>query len=85
MYSKKSIKVLEEVLDFVPEPIFAINLKGEVILWNKAIEELFGVDRKDMLGKGNFEYAIVFYNERRSTLVDLALKPDESKEALYNN
>ncbi len=85
MYSKQNAKLLEEILDFVPEPIFAINLKKEVILWNKAMEDLFGVDRKDILGKANYEYAKIFYNEKRPTLADLVIEPDESKEYLFNN
>ena len=49
MYSKQRMKLLEVALDFVPEPIFAIDLDKKVILWNKAMEELFGVERKQIM------------------------------------
>ena len=76
MYSKQRMKLLEVALDFVPEPIFAIDLDKKVILWNKAIEEFFGVERKDILGKGDYEYSYIFYKERRPTLIDLVLEPN---------
>ncbi len=35
---------------------------------------------KDILGKGDYEYAIPFYGGRRPTLVDLALRMDDARE-----
>ena len=64
MYSKQRMKLLEVALDFVPEPIFAIDLDKKVILWNKAMEELFGVERKDILGKGDYEYSSQIIHKR---------------------
>lgn len=46
MYSKQRMKLLEVALDFVPEPIFAIDLDKKVILWNKAMEELLAWKEK---------------------------------------
>lgn len=46
MYSKQRMKLLEVALDFVPEPIFAIDLDKKVILWNKAMEEVFWRGKK---------------------------------------
>ena len=42
-----------------------IDREGKVIAWNKAIEDMTGVRAEEMLGKGNYEYAIPFYGERR--------------------
>ena len=38
---------------------------GRVIAWNKSMETMTGIPAKDMLGKGNYEYALPFYGERR--------------------
>ena len=32
---------------------------------------------EDMLGRGDYEYALPFYGYRRPILIDLAFKPDE--------
>ncbi len=37
----------------------------------------------DMVGRGNYEYALPFYAERRPILIDLVLLPDEEIEARY--
>jgi len=66
----------EEIIDFIPDAIFAIDLSGKVIAWNRAMEELTGTLGKDILGKGNYEHALPIYGARRPTLVDLVLKPD---------
>jgi PAS domain S-box-containing protein len=55
-----------------------INLKGEVVAWNQAMESLTGVKAADILGKGNYEYALPFYGERRPVLIDLVMHPDEN-------
>ena len=47
-----------------------------MIAWNRAMEEMTGVRAKDMLGKGNYEYAIPFYGERRPILIDLVMIQD---------
>jgi PAS domain S-box-containing protein len=38
---------------------------------------------EEMLGKGNYEYAIPFYGERRPMLIDLVLQPMEDIEVKY--
>jgi len=36
-----------------------------------------GVSAEDMLGKGDYEYAIPFYGQRQPTLIDLINEMDE--------
>jgi PAS domain S-box-containing protein len=67
---------LANIIDFLPDATFVIDKKGKVMAWNKAIEEMTGVSAKDMVGKGNYEYALPFYGERRPILIDLVLEPD---------
>ncbi|MCK9440498.1 MAG: PAS domain S-box protein [Methanothrix sp.] len=74
-----------EIIDFIPDAILAIDLSGTVIAWNKAMEELTGTLATDILGKGNYEYALHIYGIRRPTLADLALNPDPENEAKYSN
>ena len=68
---------LDEILEFLPDATFVIDADGKVIAWNGAMEGMTGVPKEDMIGKGNYEYAIPFYGQRRSLLIDLALLPDE--------
>ncbi len=76
---------LAEVIDFLPDATFAIDKEGEVITWNRAMEKLTSARAEDMIGKGNYEYALPFYGERRPILADLVLLPDEELEREYPN
>ncbi len=75
--AKETEKRLYDIIQFLPDPTFAIDSKGIVIAWNQAIEEMTGVPAGDMIGKGNYEYAIPFYGERRPLLIDLISFSDE--------
>jgi PAS domain S-box-containing protein len=70
-------KRLGDILAFLPDPVLAIDTTGIVIAWNNAMETLTGVPAADMLGKGDHEYSIPFYSERRPLLIDLILEPDD--------
>ncbi|MBU1002687.1 MAG: EAL domain-containing protein [Proteobacteria bacterium] len=69
-----SHRKLLDIIEFLPDPTFVVDHEGRVIAWNRAIATMTGVPAKDMLGKGNSEYAIPFYGERRPGLLDLVAK-----------
>lgn len=72
-----------DITNFLPDPTFAINLKGEVIAWNRAMEQLTEIKAEDILGKGDYEYALPYYGHRRPLLIDLVLSPTGAVEPLY--
>jgi PAS domain S-box-containing protein len=78
-----SERLLSEIIDFLPDPTFAIDRSGRVLVWNKAIEEMTGVKAQDMVGKGDCEYALPFYGVGRPMLVDLLSRPDDAVESNY--
>ena len=80
---QESRERLENIIDFLPDATFVIDREGRVIAWNRAIEELTGIKAADILGKGDYEYALPFYLERRPILVDLVLEDDPDVAALY--
>jgi PAS domain S-box-containing protein len=80
---RESERRLSDIIDFLPDATLAINRKGHVIAWNRAIEEMTGVKAVDMVGKGDFEYALPFYGVRRRILIDLVLKADKKTERSF--
>lgn len=72
---------LQTFMDFLPEPTFVIDREGRVNLWNHAMEELTGIKARDILGKGNYEYAIPFFGRRLPMLIDLAFDPQLAHNA----
>src|SRR5512136_2399741 len=75
---------LSDIIDFLPDATFVIDRDGKIIAWNRAIEEMTGAKAKDMLGKGDYEYALPFYGKRRPLMIDLVLKPDKKSERDYD-
>jgi PAS domain S-box-containing protein len=76
-------KSLVENIQSVENPVFAIDRAGTVIAWNKAIEELTGVEESQMVGKGQQEYAVPFYGTRIPMLIDHIFLPPGSPVAAH--
>ena len=74
---------VEDVLAFLPYPTFVVDPAGVVIGWNSAIEALTGVAASQVVGRGDREYALPFYGERRPLLVDFVIGTAEQPEQLY--
>lgn len=74
---------LSDIIEFLPDPTWVIDLHGRVIAWNKAVERMTGVKKEDILGEGDYAHGIPFYGERRPTLIDLALHRDRHWEETY--
>lgn len=60
-----------DIINFLPDPTFAIDQAGRVVAWNQAMEDVSGVRAKDMLGKGDYEYAVPFHGRRRPMLINM--------------
>jgi PAS domain S-box-containing protein len=74
---------LADIIDFLPDATFVVDGSGKVIAWNRAMEGLTDVPARDMLGKGNYDYALPFYRERRPMLIDLVLNNQPEFEGNY--
>jgi PAS domain S-box-containing protein len=80
----ESERQLTDIINFLPDATFVIDLQGKVIAWNHAIEEMSGIKAEEMLGNGNYEYALPFYGKRRPILIDLVLKKNKDIEQVYS-
>ena len=80
---KDSERRFADIIDFLPDATYVVNSEGTVIAWNRAIEEMTGVPAADMIGKGDYEYALPFYGERRPILVDLIFQDDPDVRMHY--
>ena len=82
---REALGRLDEIIEYLPDATLVIDMDGKVIAWNKAIEQMTGIKAADMLGKGDYEYALPFYGERRPILIDLVLRPQQEGKAKYVN
>ena len=72
-----------DFINFLPDAAFVIDMERKVVAWNRAIEKLTGIKADEILGKGNYQYAIPFYGTRRPILIDLALDWNEEIAKTY--
>ncbi len=74
---------LQDIIEFLPDATFVLDKDRRVTAWNKAIEEMTGVGKEDMIGRGEGLYAVPFYAEPREMLIDLVGASDEAIESRY--
>ncbi|MBN2488622.1 MAG: PAS domain S-box protein, partial [Methanosarcinaceae archaeon] len=53
---RNSHQQLFDIIEFLPDATFVIDAEKKVIAWNRAIEEMTGVTKEDILGKGDYTY-----------------------------
>jgi PAS domain S-box-containing protein len=80
---RESERRLSDIIEFLPDATFVIDREGTVIAWNRAMEEMSGVSKKDMIGKSNHVYAIPFYGRRRKLLIDMVGELNEDDDSKY--
>lgn len=77
---------LADIVAHLPDATFAIDREGRIISWNRAMEDLTEIPSGRVVGKGNFEYSLAFFGERRPSLINLFNSPDEEITAFgYQN
>ncbi len=75
---------LADIINFLPDATFAIDRQGKVIAWNLAMEQMTGVPADRIIGKGEYEYALHVYNERRPLLLDYILTGTSGADKYYD-
>ncbi|HPM54595.1 MAG TPA: SpoIIE family protein phosphatase [Methanoculleus sp.] len=81
----RSRRSLADIIDFLPDATFAIDREGIVITWNHEMEKLTGIPAASMIGRGDYEYSLPFYRDRRPMLANLVFIPDAELESLYTH
>jgi len=77
-----SNQLLSEVIEYLLDATFAIDLNGKVIAWNSAIGEMTDTLKDDILGEGSYVYCKLFYEEHRPCLIELI--GDENSKLISN-
>lgn len=71
---------IENILAMLPDPTFVIDNTGRVLIWNQAMEKMTRIPSGEIVGKGDYLYAIPFYGSQKPMLVDLAIHPEIQSE-----
>ncbi len=74
---------LQDIIEFLPDATFVLDQDRNVIAWNRAIEEMTGVKKEHILGRGNYAYSAAFYGKPRQILIDLIFEDGRDSQRLY--
>ena len=75
---------LMDIIEFLPDATVVVDKEKKVIAWNRAMEEMSGVEKRDILGKGEHSYAVPFYGLKRPMLIDLVMSEQPDIEKRYD-
>ncbi|HPC42309.1 MAG TPA: histidine kinase dimerization/phosphoacceptor domain -containing protein [Spirochaetota bacterium] len=73
---RESKRLLYYIMRNLPDPTFVIDSSHHVIIWNRAMEDMTGIPAAEILGSGDYEYAIPVYGYKRPMLADMVLQPE---------
>lgn len=67
----QSQKQMEWILDHLPDPTFAVDKNKRIILWNKQLEVMTGLQSEETIGKPIEQFVPAIYGYSRPVLADL--------------
>ena len=71
---RSSNRQLKDMIDFLPAAAYVINLQGQVVAWNRAMEMLCGVKSKKVLGQRLSAQVVALRGTDKPALAELVLK-----------
>jgi len=82
---KNAYQRMADILEFLPDATLVVDCERRVVTWNRALEELTGVPKEEMIGRGDQAYALPLYGLRREVLIDLLDEGEEEIAHRYLN
>jgi len=68
---KNAHKQLLDIIDFLPDPTYVIDVDRKIIAWNRALEKMVGVKKQDVIGEPFRSFVTSFYQGNKPILIDL--------------
>ncbi len=75
---------LLDIVEFLPDATFVIDAEQRVIAWNRAVEEMTGFRKEDLIGQGDHAYSIPWWGDRRPILIDMVGEEDPRWAGRYD-
>ena len=73
-----------DIIEFLPDATFILDQEQRVIAWNRAIEEMTGVLKESIIGRGDFAYSIPFFGQPTPGLIGLFMQ-NKPNQIQYRN
>ncbi len=64
-----------ELIDRLPVPAYALDIKGTVVVWNMPLSRLSGINGAEVIGRAGGAHAVPFIGTAGAMIADLVLDP----------
>ncbi len=68
---RNSHKQLLDIIEFLPDPTYVVDIYKKIIAWNRALEELSGIKKKEVIGKPFQPFIKTIYPTDKPVLIEL--------------
>ncbi len=80
---RETNQLLQQIIESLPDATLVIDGNKNVIAWSRTMEEMTGVSKEAIIGKGNYAYALPFFGTKRPLLIDLIFSEHRESKKLY--
>jgi len=67
---------LSRIIEFLPDATFVVNAMGNIVIWNRAMEELTGNPAGDVVERGSYRHLLRPYTDGRPILLGFFIEKD---------
>lgn len=75
---------LLDIIEFLPDATFVVGQDKKVIAWNKAMEEMTGIMKTDIIGNDSSKCSVAFYGWQKRLLIDLVFSGSRGSGRQYD-
>ncbi len=75
---------LKDIIEFLPDATVVVDKKYRIVAWNRAMEEITRLAKRDILTRDHYEAATPFYGRPGPLIMDLITKESAELEARYD-
>ncbi len=83
--NNQNIEIFQNIVEFIPDAVFAINSHRVIIAWNREMEEMTGIQKEKIIGKNQKSCAMAFYGKPRRMLIECIFTDGVNIQQYYNN
>ena len=82
---QESEQKLINIIDFLPDATFVLDDENNVVAWNRAIEEMTGISKEEMIGTKDHNHLIPLYIDRGLTLEKIIDIHEKNTSSWFEN
>lgn len=80
----KSRLYLARIIEFLPDATFAVDTRGNIVVWNRAMEKMTGIMAGDIVERGNYRHVLRRYTDDCPVLLGFFIEKSPEELEILN-